>query len=984
MGWLIVAGCLVLSVAGSSVRHVGAPGQGANGGIRARHRLDDVAWGWLGALWGKSAKRACGTVNLLLSHLLDTAAVAELIWDHYLADSVRRMLDEVTGDDGRRFFVWLCGVHDCGKATPAFQHVDGPSAAAVRRAGLGWDPHRLRQRRWRHDRAGAALLMEALEKAGWPAEHIGWVWPLVAGHHGVFPPRHQTREPKTSGRGHHRGVGPEWRAAQDALINVYTREVGFDGLGDIRLMRVPTRAEQLLVSGLIVMADWIASDQRHFGGVDDLGKVGLPQARVRAVDAWRELGLRGGWGRLPRPGSGTFEERFGEKPRASQVLVQDVVGAMGAPGLVIVEAPMGEGKTKAALVAAEIIAARFGQDGVFVGMPTQATSDPIFTKVREWLNGIDPELAAQVALLHGKRRFNKEWQSLLAGGGDEPDEHFGTVAEDEEDEYGMAPPWAGEDQKAERRAPAEWFLGRLRGLLSPFVVGTIDQLLFAATRTKHVMLRTAGLAGKVVILDEVHAADVYMSEFLKEGLRWLGQAGVPVVLLSATLPPQQRRDLVSAYLAGAASQEECDVSDLPEPQGYPNVTAGWLQDGRRRYAVKHTTTWREQLNVRVEVLSETPRAGQPADAVGELLEERLAEGGCALVIRNTVDRAQTTYESLREKFGTDVRLLHGRLDTGARADRTNEALSLLGPPSEDRSRPSRLILVASPLAEQSFDVDADLLISDLTTIDLLLQRIGRLHRHEGTFRPERVRDPEVFVTGFGPRSAEPPALLGSGESIYGRYLLLRTAALVLEAQGKTWSIPGRVPALVADVYDGHPIVPTPWQAAEDKAAAEWQAKQRERCDRAAPYLLTGFGEGTKTTLEGLHYGGVRGADTEERVKALVRDGVPSVEVVLVLRDERGYRTLSGRRLGPNGEASVDLLDGVLSATVRLPAALTQAAEAKLEPLPGWRGHAWLRYSRALVLDVDRTAVLGGRQVRYDKDLGLVVGDRKTRERRARR
>ncbi len=109
--------------------------------------------------------------------------------------------------------------------------------------------------------------------------------------------------------------------------------------------------------------------------------------------------------------------------------------------------------------------------------------------------------------------------------------------------------------ESERRAPAEWFLGPKRGLLTPFVVGTIDQLLFAATRTKHVMLRTAGLLGKVVVLDEVHAADVYMSQFLKEGLWWLARASVPVVLLSATLPPNQRREPVSAYLSGAAGTD---------------------------------------------------------------------------------------------------------------------------------------------------------------------------------------------------------------------------------------------------------------------------------------------------------------------------------------------------------------------------------------------------------------------------------------------
>ncbi|WP_374940118.1 hypothetical protein [Streptomyces finlayi] len=81
---------------------------------------------------------------------------------------------------------------------------------------------------------------------------------------------------------------------------------------------------------------------------------------------------------------------------------------MGGPGLVVVEAPMGEGKTEAARAAAEVLAARFGANGVFVGMPTQTTSDPMFTRTRRWVEAIDEQLASRVVLLHGKRAFNLE------------------------------------------------------------------------------------------------------------------------------------------------------------------------------------------------------------------------------------------------------------------------------------------------------------------------------------------------------------------------------------------------------------------------------------------------------------------------------------------------------------------------------------------------------------------------------------------------
>ncbi|GHH66126.1 CRISPR-associated helicase/endonuclease Cas3 [Streptosporangium violaceochromogenes] len=958
-------------------------------------------------------------MNLLLSHLLDTAAVAEQIWDHYLAPSAKQALDDVSGGRGRLFFSWLCGIHDCGKATPAFQRVDDEGAAAVRRAGLTWNEFDVRRARWRHDKAGGTLLLTLLRKVGWEADQLAWLWPLVAGHHGSFPSIADLGRPKTA-RGEPQGKGPAWAKAQRALVEVFTRMVGYKDLAEVQPGRAPSRAVQLQLSGLVVMADWIASDERHFVGVDNLTEVSLGNARDRAERAWTKLGLRGGWGVLEAPDPDAFRRRFGDPARPSQDLVMEVARRMPGPGLLIVEAPMGEGKTKAALLAAEVLAARFGADGVYVGMPTQATSDPMFGQVRAWLERLDADLADQVALLHGKRRFNKEWRALLGEIESDPDDHFESVEED--DPYGLADSPFGHEAGAEpeRKAPAEWFLGRSRGLLSPFVVGTIDQLLYAATRTKHVMLRAAGLMGKVVVLDEVHAADVYMSQFLKEGLRWLGQARVPVVLLSATLPPAQRRELVTAYLAGAASQEEFGVEGMPEPEGYPNVTAACLVDGGAVYDVDDAGQWRPDLRVLVTILPETParprEEGEPEDsaadsadavvntadaAVAALLEERLAQGGCALVIRNTVSRAQQTYGALRRCFGDDVRLLHGRLTAQDRAERTEECLRLLGPPAKDPPspaggspaeggplrgpRPERLILVATQLAEQSFDVDADLLVTDLTSIDLLLQRLGRVHRHQGVRRPARVGGPEVVVTGFAPRDGEAPWILPASEAIYGRYLLLRTAALVCRVSGGEWSVPGDVPRLVGRVYgDAGDVVPPEWAEDEREAYAAWEREQRERAHSAEHYLLTRPGEHASPTLDGLHYA-AHGRLAEERLQAVVRDGDPSVEVVLVRRDDRGYRTLAGRWLGVNGEAlSEDLLEEVLGATVRLPPTLTESAERELSPLDGWRDHPWLKRTRALVLDAECAGSLGEYILRYDMRLGLVVEGGGPRRRTGRR
>ncbi|MFE3205970.1 CRISPR-associated helicase Cas3' [Embleya sp. NPDC059237] len=940
----------------------------------------------LGVLWGKSAGKAGGRVNLLLSHLLDTAAVAELIWDRFLAPSTRRTLDESAGGEtrGKRLFCWLCAVHDVGKATPPFQQMDRAGSLAVRAAGLGWRKE-AGPRQWRHDRAGGRVLIDRLRASGWRDEHVDWVWPLVAGHHGLFP-----SAGSLALRGSKRTLlngDAQWEVAQRALLEVVTAALGYGSVDEVEPLRVPSRATQLQVSGLIVMADWIASDERHFVGIDDVASLGMKVSRERAARAWEELGLRGGWGRLPPPGEDVFRERFDEQPRPSQAMVLRAARAMPEPGLLIVEAPMGEGKTKAAFIAAEVLAARFGADGVFMGMPTQATCDPMFDRMRDWLRGIDPELVSQVALLHGKSRFNPEWKAQIDAGAEPRGRRFASV-----DEFGLDccddPYLDGGGTVAQ--ALAGWFLGRHRGLLAPFVVGTIDQLLFAATRTKHVMLRMAGLAGKVVVLDEVHAADVYMSQFLQEALRWLGQARVPVVMLSATLAPAQRHALVGAYLAGAASRTECDLSGWVEPRGYPCATSAWWDGERARFGVDAAPAWREAAlradeslpAVRLEVLPETVIGNDDAledarrradEEVADLLAERLAEGGCALVIRNTIARAQSLAEVLYERFARDeVDLLHGRLTVRARADRTRAALNALGA-SAGRVRPARWVLVATQLAEQSFDVDADLLITDLAPVDLLLQRIGRLHRHAGTARPRGLREPRVVMTGFAPADGGPPDLLGASEGIYGRWPLLRTAALVLDAAAHDgWRVPAQVPELVGRVYsETHDVVPAAWRSAEDEARLRWADKGRERIEDAEQYLLTRTGEHGNTTLEGLHFAGALDGG-ERRLRAVVRDGRPGVEAVLVVREPGGgYRTPAGRALSVNGDVAEALLDEVLGGTVRLSAGQSRAAQEELEPLPGWRGDPWLQYSPALVLDAEGRAEVGGYILRYDAVLGLV-------------
>ncbi|MEV4505865.1 CRISPR-associated helicase Cas3' [Streptomyces klenkii] len=943
-------------------------------------------------LWGKSAARNGGRTHLLLGHLLDTAAVAEVMWDRYLSVALRHRLEDISGGRGRLWFMWICGIHDCGKACPAFQALDDAEAVPVKAAGLSWG--RLptdRRQRWRHDVAGAALLWPRLVAEWGSAESAAWVWPLVAGHHGTFPsvqelnPKHREVQ----------GRGAEWEEAQRAVVDVFTRAVGFEDLADARPVGALNKAEQLGLSGLIVMADWIASDSEQFEGLADARKISLAGARQRAEAAWQRLGLRGGWGELaiPQGRCTPLTGRLKVSPRASQRELLEQAWSVPVPGLMVAEAPMGEGKTKAALAAAEVLAARFGMDGVFVAMPTQATSDPMYEQVLEWVHSFDPELDAQVALLHGKRRFNPAWREIWegertarageSGGGDEPAvlDPFDVYGATEEDaEYGL-PSWPSGGSSAaqeERDSPARWFLGNKRGLLAAFAVGTVDHLLYAATRTRHVMLRFAGLVGKVVVVDEVHAADVYMRQFLLEALRWLGQARVPVILLSATLPPAQRQAFVDAYLSGALSAVDA-VCPVPEPAGYPCVTVAYGINGAPVAASSRegVPSWRTSMPTRIEWLPDISRDGA---LIASTVSKEATNGGVVLVVVNEVDRAQAVHHALTKAgFEGQVRLLHGRLCSAHRAERTEECLRLLGPGAGE-GRPDRMVVIATQLAEQSFDVDADLLITDLAPVDLLLQRIGRLHRHSGTRRPTAFAEPRVLVTGVAADERGCPRFLPTSQKIYGEWALLRAAALVAEAAGPLvggtmqkgeWSIPADVPGLVARAYGEARVCPSEWE--EDVAREVWRAQEAQREKYAEAFLLTRAREWGAPTLEGLHYAGARAA-SEEDLDAVVRDGERSVEAVIVRRSAGGYRALDGTWIGVHGEVDDETAVGrLLGGTVRLPARLTEPAEADLVPLPGWAGgHPWLRYARALVLEEDGTAVLGKERVSYDDVLGLVV------------
>jgi CRISPR-associated endonuclease/helicase Cas3 len=277
---------------------------------------------------------------------------------------------------------------------------------------------------------------------------------------------------------------------------------------------------------------------------------------ARAERAFDELALTVPWtagSEFRRPDF--FRTRFDFLPNALQRFVLDILSDSFNPGIMVIEAPMGKGKTELALLVAEIFAHRAQRGGLFFALPTQATSDGVFGRIKSWTEELNSGERHSINLVHGKAQFNEDFQALP---------RFGNSANIGDDE---------DDLNVGVTGVHTWFSGRKLSMLADFTVGTIDQLLLMALKAKHLMLRHLGLADKVVIIDECHAYDAYMSRFLTTSLRWLGAYGVPVIVLSATLPAEKRVSVIKAYLG--LSEEKGSLhneSALLENRSYPLIT----------------------------------------------------------------------------------------------------------------------------------------------------------------------------------------------------------------------------------------------------------------------------------------------------------------------------------------------------------------------------------------------------------------------------
>ncbi|NYH79031.1 CRISPR-associated helicase Cas3/CRISPR-associated endonuclease Cas3-HD [Actinopolyspora biskrensis] len=936
------------------------------------------------AVWAKSTNGE-GDWLPLWRHMDDAADVAAWLFDHWLASSVVRLLAAEFGGDvvaARCAVMFLAGAHDVGKATPAFAVQDTGLAQRMRELGLYMPTEKrdLPDRNLAHHTVtGHHLLIGWLVDKGW-RKSSARTWGIVLGsHHGV--PLDSDSENTPTFFPCLYGTGT-WETVQRELLErVAVRSGAAERLDQWRELKL-SAAFQVLVTGLVIVSDWIASNEDLLPFLSgELPEVHEEPRRVsRALE---ELRLPGAW----RPSGGPdsvaelFRTRFqlpdDAQPRPVQHAACELARTASEPGLIIVEAPMGEGKTEAALAASEIMAARWGLGGLLVALPTQATSDAMFDRVVDWLDAMgaeDQQVGGAVTLSHGKARFNRLFQGLVR--------------------QGRRPSQVGSDEERHRTSHAvvahSWLSGRKKSQLANFMVGTIDQLLFAGLKSRHLMLRHLGLAGKVVVLDEVHAYDVYMNSYLTKVLTWLGAYRVPVLALSATLPADRRRALLEAYQqgreygsGGASGQEPAAIPDeVDGDPGYPLLS--W-SDGNR-VDTKHVGPSGRRTEVALDSLG--GGVDEDLDALVSLLRDSLSDGGCAVVVRNTVGRVLETARRLEREFPGEITVAHSRFITADRMRKDSELLDRFGAPDRAVRRPQRHIVVASQVIEQSLDVDFDLLVTDLAPVDLVLQRMGRLHRHqrgvEQRDRPAKLRSARAYLAGVDLTQGPPALEEAAARHIYGTYWLLRSAAVLQPRLGGEVVLPEDIATLVQRAYGPDQVEPADWQEVVSDAWKKWQESSEERECRARDFQVAAPTKPGKAII-GWISANVGEADDGSQGQGQVRDGAPSLEVILLQHDETGnwftpewLSQGTGKLPVPREETPADDLAQVMaSCSLRLPLAFSNAeAEEELwQATPvAWEDSPLIYRLPVLLVDQHGWARIADRQIRYTPDTGLEVYD----------
>lgn len=774
--------------------------------------------------WGKAEKET-PIHHLLPYHCLDVAAVAQVFLKNS-ALMVHRLAD-ISGLGQGAIRGWVIqgqAYHDIGKFSESFQNLRQDLLEMLQ--GM----KSIRSYPVRHDSLGFLLWEQELCNVNNFADWFGlscdetnsrqWRRTLadfgkaVTGHHGR-PPRLVGRNNlplRVSAYFTGTDVAAATEFCSDFAGMLRRSDENRPILSYSTQLRTGIRKVSWLIAGLSVFCDWVGSNSQWFPFTStpiDLETYWNDHALPAAEEALNKLEM--GTSIFPE-GIRVFEDIFEtiSEPSPMQRYVSDCPISQEAQ-LLIIEDATGSGKTESALFAAQRLMSAKLANGFFIALPTMATSNAMYERmINTYRRLFRDKTHPSLILSHSARHLSEAFaDSITFFAKDGPERN------DVQDDDAASPQcsaWLADNRK--------------KALLADAGVGTLDQALLGILPSRFQSLRLFGMAGHVLIIDEVHAYDPYMNRLLQTLLCFHSTLGGSVILLSATLPQRLRQEMIDSFAKGRGIDNPPEVSS----SCYPLITRYSLGHGVTEDTIEAPGFSRKEM--KIEIVPEK------ADVI-RLITEASGEGKCVCWIRNTVHDALDGYDTLYSRISDENLLLfHARFAMGDRLDIEKAVKAAFGKDSTEEERKG-MVLVATQVVEQSLDLDFDVLVTDLPPMDLLIQRSGRLHRHirdekgnplPGPGKEDRRERACLYVHSPMPRNGADgdwyEKVFPKGAYVYPNHGALWLTARLLENKD-VLRIPDDSRELIEAVFSGNTehTVPEALYQRDLEAEAKWQAER---------------------------------------------------------------------------------------------------------------------------------------------------------------
>lgn len=570
-----------------------------------------------------------------------------------------------------------------------------------------------------------------------------------------------------------------------------------------RLLRQVKKASWML-AGFFVLCDWIGSGKKFKYNNDPNIKLKTywDDIALRTEEAVSEAGI------LPcqinvelDPLSQLLDLPESAELTPLQNLAKEI-GIKQTPQLFIIEDETGAGKTEASLILLNRLLAKGLAQGFYIALPTMATADGIYPRVQKTYDKLYKEgEKPSLVLSHSSAKLSDKFTDTIL--------YFDKNTNEQkyfDDAQSRCQAWLADNRK--------------KSLLAHVGVGTIDQTFLAVLKAKYQSLRLIGLLGKVLVIDEAHAYDVYMGKELEVLLEVHAALGGSAIVMSATLPLNIREKLANAFLKGLG-KKQCK---LDEQNAYPLLTH-IAADYKNEIPCPNNPK-KSQKTTNYQFIHDEER-------IHQLIKESLNNDQCVCWIRNSVKDARSSFQYWQARHDkTD--LFHARFVLSDRLAIQEKILCAFDKKSTGEQRKGRL-LIATQVVEQSLDLDFDVMITDLAPIDLMLQRAGRLHRHirdqYGNFKSTGEDErPKAILTIFCPEYTDNPAAdwysakFPNAKKVYPNHARLWLGQKKL-AENETRQIPKNIRPLIEAVYDDKWPIPKGLEATDTKAIGDANAER---------------------------------------------------------------------------------------------------------------------------------------------------------------